>query len=108
MKALSIPVIGCICLVLAGCSSDWLNARDRAIEAMCHPEVSPFARFGPEASGLRGGNDHAFLRDPIPRRVQVPTVFAQPTGWSGPGRLWSAVVELATQLGYAGCSERIQ
>jgi sulfotransferase family protein len=47
--------------------ASWLRLRtdDAAIEAMCHPEASPFARFGPPGSGIIGGYDHDFLRDPI-------------------------------------------
>jgi Sulfotransferase family len=80
----------------------WLRLRtdDAAIEAMCHPEASPFARFGPPGSGVIGGHDHCFLRDPIPRRVEVPPTIEQPPGWHGEPRLWQRTVELARQLGY--------
>jgi len=80
----------------------WLGLRadDAAIEAMCHPEASPFARFGPPASGVIGGLDHGFLRDPVPRRVEVPPRIEPPPGWHGEPRLWRRTVEIARRLGY--------
>ena len=44
--------------------AEWLGIRtDReAIEAMKHPENSPYARVGPEIA--RGGNDPKFMRSP--------------------------------------------
>jgi len=80
----------------------WLGLRtdDAAIEAMCHPEASPFARLGPAGSGVIGGHDHGFLRDPIPRRVAVPPTLEPPPGWHGEPRLWQRTVGLAGRLGY--------
>jgi len=80
----------------------WLRLRtdDAAIEAMCHPEASPFACFGPSGSGILGGHDHGFLRDPIPRRVEFPRTLEQPSGWHGGRRLWQRTAALARQLGY--------
>ena len=80
----------------------WLRLRtdDAAIEAMCHPEASPFARFGPSGSGVIGGHDHGFLRDPIPRRVDVPTTIEQPPDWHGAAALWRRTLKLARMLGY--------
>jgi hypothetical protein len=80
----------------------WLGlpADDPAINAMQHPERSPFASFGPPDSGVAGGNDRAFLRDPVPRRVECPRQVEMPNGWSGPQHVWTAVVELARRLGY--------
>jgi hypothetical protein len=80
----------------------WLGLRDDApaIDAMTHPEVSPFARPGPDGSGVSGGNDPAFLRDPRPRRVHLPATLDAPAGWSEPPAVWRSVVELAIQLGY--------
>jgi sulfotransferase family protein len=45
----------------------WLGLADdaAAIEAMKHPEASPFATVGPP--GARFGNDPSFLRDPVLR-----------------------------------------
>jgi hypothetical protein len=80
----------------------WLElpAHDAAIQAMLHPERSPFACFAPSASGVRGGNDREFLRDPIPHGVQCPAIVDQPEDWNGPASLWSAVLELADRFGY--------
>lgn len=80
----------------------WLRVRtdEAAIEAMYHPEASPFARFGPAGSGVIGGHDHGFLRDPIPRLVEVPSTIEPPPGWYGEPRLWRRVVVLARELGY--------
>jgi hypothetical protein len=80
----------------------WLRLRtdDAAIEAMRHPEGSPFARLGPPESGVVGGHDHGFLRDPVPRPVELPPAVELPTGWHGENYLWQRMVELARQLGY--------
>jgi hypothetical protein len=80
----------------------WLRLRTdaAAIEAMCHPEHSPFARFGPPGSGVIGGHDHGFLHDPVPRRVAVSPTIEPPAGWHGEARLWQRTVELAHRLGY--------
>jgi hypothetical protein len=80
----------------------WLGlpADPLAIEAMTHPEASPFACFGPADSGIIGGYDPAFLRDPIPHRVEVPISVDRPSGWSEESSVWQRVVYLANQLGY--------
>lgn len=80
----------------------WLELRTDAdaIEAMTHPEASPFAGFGPAGSGVIGGNDPAFLGDPIARRVPRPGPVEQPTGWSEEPSSWRMVVDLADHLGY--------
>lgn len=84
----------------------WLRLRtdDAAIDAMCRPEASPFAHFGPSGSGVIGGHDHGFLKNPIPRRVDVPTTIEPPPGWYGELRLWRQVVTLARQFGYGDTS----
>lgn len=71
-----------------------------AIEAMKHPERSPFASFGPAGTGIVGGHDPAFLSDPKPRRVEVLRTIEQPPGWIGNAALWNSVLALATELGY--------
>jgi hypothetical protein len=80
----------------------WLRIRDDsgALEAMRHPEASPFACPGPPGSGIIGGNDPAFLRDPLPHPVAVPPTLDRPAGWVGNSSLWESAVDLATQLGY--------
>lgn len=81
----------------------WLGLRDDlpAIESMMHPEVSPFAGFGPLGSGVSGGNDPAFLRDPIPHKVEVPGTIEKPEDWSAEPAAWQKVAELASYLGYS-------
>jgi Sulfotransferase family len=58
--------------------AEWLGIRtDRdAIEAMKHPENSPYARLGPDVA--RGGNDPKFMRSPElrARRVKEPSLEA--------------------------------
>jgi hypothetical protein len=78
-----------------------LHTDAAAIESMQHPERSPFACPVPADSGLLGGNDPAFLRDPRPRRVPVPSGMQKPDGWSAPESSWQLVVELAAELGYS-------
>ena len=80
----------------------WLGLRTdaAAIRAMRHPEVSPFARFGPRGSGVIGGHDPGFLQAPIPRAVELPHRVEQPAGWQGEARLWQRTVALARRLGY--------
>jgi hypothetical protein len=82
--------------------AEWLGVRadHHAIEPMRHPEASPFARPGPAGSGILGGHDPNFLRDPIPRRVELPPTIEQPSGWQGEASLWRMAVELARHLGY--------
>jgi len=80
----------------------WLGIRadEDAIGAMTHPEASPFASFGPVGSGIFGGNDPNFLRDPIPRPVEILRTLDQPLGWVGHASLWQMAVDIAHQLGY--------
>ncbi len=55
---------------------DWLGIRSdpEAIDAMKHPETSPYACIGPDIA--RGGNDHKFMRNPVlrPGRVKEPSL----------------------------------
>ena len=80
----------------------WLGVRtdESAIEAMKHPELSPFADAGPPELGVAGGNDPGFLRDPVPRRASMPDELAPPTGWSAPTQVWTLVTEMSERLGY--------
>ena len=80
----------------------WLGLRTdaQAIESMQHPEGSPFARPAPEGSGVSGGNDPAFLRDPVPRRVELPAKLEAPEGWAAEAGIWEMVADLANRLGY--------
>jgi hypothetical protein len=80
----------------------WLGLRTdpAAITAMRHPEASPFARFGPRGSGVIGGLDPGFLRDPVPRAVEEPRSIEQPAGWQSGAHLWRCAVAMACRLGY--------
>jgi hypothetical protein len=80
----------------------WLGIRTDAdaIETMMHPEASPFASFGLPESGIVGGNDPNFLRDPRPRPVKVLRTLDQPLGWVGHSSLWQLTIDIANQLGY--------
>jgi hypothetical protein len=80
----------------------WLEVRDddEAIEAMMHPERSPFACFGPITALF--GNDPNFLRGPAfrPHKPKVPPLDAV-LPWRDDGkRLRSEVVALAREFGY--------
>jgi hypothetical protein len=88
----------------------WLNlsADGQAIEAMLHPEASPFARFGPRGSGVIGGHDHGFLRDPIPRRVEEPPQVEPPPDWSGAASAWNPIAAIAEQLGYGPATRSLR
>lgn len=77
-----------------------LEADAEAIDAMKHPERSPFASFGPP--GARFGNDVFFLRRPAlrPGRAQVGDLDA-PLSWRGDAGCFSPEVkELARAFGY--------
>jgi len=80
----------------------WLGVRDDAdaVEAMRHPEASPFARFGPAGTGVVGGHDHGFLSDPLPRKAMLPPSVELPAGWTGGHDLWANIVGLANEFGY--------
>lgn len=56
--------------------ADWMGIRSdaEAIEAMKHPEFSPYAYRGPNPA--RGGNDPKFMRDPVLRigRIREPSL----------------------------------
>jgi hypothetical protein len=79
---------------------DIQTSRD-AIEAMLHPEKSPFATLGSAETGIVGGNDHQFLRDPIPHPAEVLPALDAPDGWVGNSSLWEITVEIAVRLGYS-------
>jgi sulfotransferase family protein len=82
--------------------TEWLAIRSdaEAIEAMKHPERSPYARFGPE--GARYGDDAAFLRSPsLPADPAEPDDLNSPFSWRDDGEGFSPEVRaLARALGY--------
>ena len=79
---------------------DWLaiSSGTEAIEAMLHPERSPYAGTGPD--GAAGGWDQGFMRDPVLRRTELPVRFELPAGWIVDPWLTLASAELAARLGY--------
>ena len=81
---------------------NWMGLRNdvSAIEAMKHPEASPYAFFGPP--GGRYGNDENFLRDPSPRFGRTKALRLEgPLGWRTDGQGFSDEVKrLAQELGY--------
>ncbi len=81
----------------------WLGIREdeEAVEAMMHPERSPFACFGPINALF--GNDPNFLSGPTfrPHVVKVPSLD-KPVPWRDDRQgLKPEVVALARELGYA-------
>jgi hypothetical protein len=80
----------------------WLGVRtdEDAIDAMMHPEASPFASAGSVESGVAGGLDPKFLRDPTPHPVEAPRGLNQPPGWVENASLWRGIVDVACRLGY--------
>jgi hypothetical protein len=80
----------------------WLGLRSDpgAIEAMQHPEASPYASFGTADNGIVTGNDPTFLRDPKPHPVEIPARLEPPECWSAEPIVWEMVVGLANRLGY--------
>jgi hypothetical protein len=83
---------------------EWLDIRkdDEALEAMKHPERSPYAKPGP--AGASGGNDPNFLANPSldPERLAKVTepLLAGELSWR-PGEIFEpATVKLAKRFGY--------
>jgi hypothetical protein len=81
----------------------WLGIRadEDVIEAMMHPERSPFACFGPITALF--GNDPQFLRSPSfrPHAPRIPPLHS-PVPWRDDGRgLLPEVIELAQEFGYS-------
>lgn len=80
--------------------SRWLglDSGEAAVEAMQHPEKSPYARLGPE--NAMGGNDPGFLESPKPRPVVLPGSLDLPPEWKVDPWTHLAVIEMAAALGY--------
>jgi hypothetical protein len=81
----------------------WAGLRDddEAVEAMMHPERSPYACFGPINALF--GNDPNFLSGPTfrPHVPKVPSLN-KPVPWRNDGQgLYPEVVSLAREFGYA-------
>jgi hypothetical protein len=75
-----------------------LDSGEAAVEAMRHPEKSPYARLGPE--NALGGNDPGFLQAPKPRRAPLLDSLDLPSEWTVDPWTNVAVVEMAAALGY--------
>ena len=82
--------------------AEWLGVRTdkAAIEAMKHPENSPYACMGPENATL--GNDINFQKSPGLRPGKVSEASLQsPMEWM-PNEMFSPnILRLARQLGYS-------
>jgi Sulfotransferase family len=84
--------------------AEWLGlpAGRAAVEAMKHPERSPFACFGPPNAPF--GNDPEFLRSPAlrtDRKPSPPPSLDGPLPWRRDGGTFSPeVVDLARDFGY--------
>jgi len=81
----------------------WADLRDddEAVDAMMHPERSPFACFGPINALF--GNDPNFLSGPTfrPHKPKLPPLTA-PVPWrTDGGGLYPEVVALAKEFGYS-------
>lgn len=80
----------------------WLGIAesDAAVEAMLHPEASPFAGLGPLGAHL--GNDINFLRSPRMASGRIPeTWLGGQLSWRADGKGFTRqVVRLALNLGY--------
>jgi hypothetical protein len=81
----------------------WLNLRSDpdAIEAMKHPERSPFARFGPPNAPM--GGDENFFGQPALRPVrQIAQSLDGPVPWRRDGQGFRPVIrDLARRFGYS-------
>jgi len=78
-----------------------LETTSESLDAMKHPERSPFAGFGPP--GARFGNDPKFLQHPAPRAGTIrPQALEGPVGWRLDGTgLSDDTKRLAASFGYA-------
>jgi hypothetical protein len=81
--------------------AEWMRVRtdNDAIQAMMHPEASPYACFGP--AGARGGADPEFLARPAIHEEKRIRLNLLPDRWPENGRPWlPKVKQLAQSLGY--------
>jgi len=82
--------------------ADWMELRTdaAAIEAMKHPERSPYAHFGPP--GAYGGNDPFFLENPVlrPEKARPLSLDGLPGWCRRPHGFLPKVKHLAEQFGY--------
>jgi hypothetical protein len=82
--------------------AEWLGLDPgaEAVEAMLHPEHSPYACYGPEEAKF--GNDPEFLEKPAFRasRVREPTL-AGALDWAPDREFDKPTIKLSRELGYA-------
>ncbi len=82
--------------------AEWLEIRTdtKAIEAMMHPEASPYAHVGPP--GARYGNNRGFLENPhFKEGLPPPAKLVGPMEWSPEQSNFSPeTLRIARQLGY--------
>lgn len=80
----------------------WLDIRtdETAIEAMMHPEDSPYASLGPLGAHL--GNDINYLRSPALRHARIaPSTLDGPLPWREDGvGFYPEVRAMAERFGY--------
>jgi hypothetical protein len=79
---------------------DWLNlpSKSHIIEAMKHPELSPYSQ--PAPLGLEGDGDPLFFESPKLRVPVLPQVLHLPSEWKLESKLVNKLDALAHQLGY--------
>jgi Sulfotransferase family len=82
--------------------ASWLGVRtdEHAIDAMLHPERSPYAGFAPADSGVSGGGDPAFLSDPRPHSIENVRTLELPSRWSIRNADRDAIERAGVALGY--------
>lgn len=80
--------------------AEWLGVSTDAtfIDAMRHPERSPYATWGPR--GFSGGLDPKFMSDPVLRPAPLPEDIAFEPGWNLGPWLEADCAVLAAELGY--------
>ena len=82
--------------------AEWLQIRtdDAAIEAMKHPENSPYAHIGPP--GAAHGNNRGFLEEPVLKAGRPsPASLVGPLEWLPESRGFGPdMLRLARRLGY--------
>ncbi len=82
-------------------TASWLaiSIEELAIEAMLHPETSPFARFGPRNAPF--GNDPSFLKEPALRPYKPkPMSLDGPLSWDSTLIFSDELKAVACELGY--------
>jgi hypothetical protein len=76
-----------------------LDGSSDAIEAMKHPEYSPYARAA--GTHLRGDTDFKFSKDPRLRAIEPPPAIQIPPEWGLENGLARELARVANTLGYS-------